>query len=141
MEEEVLGAAPPEAGQDRHEMGPDERGVPIPSEDGGEDDDDAPIEGVVISPDAYSQGEVLRHREFDRMTPAELREAERLVDLLVPRLERRRTRRYELHSHGRRLAPRAMFRRNLGTGGQLMLWICPPPTKKPRSLLVLCVPF
>ena len=82
-------------------------------------DDEAPIEGVVISPDAYSQGEVLRHREFDRMTPAELREAERLVDLLVPRLERRRTRRYELHSHGRRLAPRAMFRRNLGTGGQL----------------------
>ena len=44
----------------------------------------APIEGVVIAPDAYSQGEVLRHREFDRMTPAELREAERLVDLLVP---------------------------------------------------------
>ena len=32
-------------------------------------DDEAPIEGVVISPDAYSQGEVLRHREFDRMTP------------------------------------------------------------------------
>jgi uncharacterized protein with von Willebrand factor type A (vWA) domain len=94
MEEEVQGAAPPEAGQDRHEMGPDERGVPIPSEDDGQDDDDAPIEGVVISPDAYSQGEVLRHREFDRMTPAELREAERLVDLLVPRLERRRTRRW-----------------------------------------------
>ena len=26
-------------------------------------------------------------------------------------------------SHGRRLAPRAMFRRNLGTGGQLMTWV------------------
>ena len=51
-------------------------------------DDGAPIEGVVISPDAYSQGEVLRHREFDRMTPAELRDAERLIDLLGPRLER-----------------------------------------------------
>jgi uncharacterized protein with von Willebrand factor type A (vWA) domain len=138
MEEEVQGAAPPEAGQDRHEMGPDERGVPIPSEDGGEDDDDAPIEGVVISPDAYSQGEVLRHREFDRMTPAELREAERLVDLLVPRLERRRTRRYELHSHGRRLAPRAMFRRNLGTGGQLVSWVWRRPIREPRSLVVLC---
>ena len=48
------------------------------------------------------------------MTPAELRDAERLVDLLVPKLERRRTRRYELHPHGRRIAPRAMFRRNLG---------------------------
>ncbi|MFL5650633.1 MAG: vWA domain-containing protein [Chloroflexota bacterium] len=138
MEEETQGAAPPEAGQDRHEMGPDERGVPIPSEEGEDDDDDAPIEGVVISPDAYSQGEVLRHREFDRMTPAELREAERLVDLLVPRLERRRTRRYELHSHGRRLAPRAMFRRNLGTGGQLVSWVWRRPVREPRSLVVLC---
>ena len=98
-----------------------------------DDDDEAPIEGVVISPDAYSQGEVLRHREFDRMTPAELREAERLVDLLVPRLERRRTRRYELHSHGRRLAPRAMFRRNLGTGGQLVSWVWRRPD--PRAAL------
>jgi uncharacterized protein with von Willebrand factor type A (vWA) domain len=138
MEEETQGAAPPEAGQDRHEMGPDERGVPIPSEEGDDDEDDAPIEGVVISPDAYSQGEVLRHREFDRMTPAELREAERLVDLLVPRLERRRTRRYELHSHGRRLAPRAMFRRNLGTGGQLVSWVWRRPVREPRSLVVLC---
>jgi hypothetical protein len=138
IEEEAQGGAPPEAGQDRGQMAPDERGVPIPSEEGSDDDDDAPIEGVVISPDAYSQGEVLRHREFDRMTPAELREAERLVDLLIPRLERRRTRRYELHSHGRRLAPRAMFRRNLGTGGQLLSWVWRRPIREPRSLVVLC---
>ena len=52
------------------------------------------------------------------MTAAELRDAERLVDLLEPRLERRRTRRYELHRHGRYLAPRVMFRRNLASGGQ-----------------------
>jgi len=135
-EEGVPGAAPPEPGDGRSEMGPDEHGVPVPSEDEG--DDQAPIEGVVISPDAYSQGEVLRHREFDRMTPAELREAERLVDLLVPRLERRRTRRYELHSHGRRLAPRAMFRRNLGTGGQLVSWVWRRQIREPRSLVVLC---
>ena len=36
------------------------------------------------------------------MTAAELRDAERLIDLLRPRLETRRTRRYELHPHGRR---------------------------------------
>ena len=136
-EQEVPGAAPPETGEQRTEMGPDERGTPLPS-DGEGGDDEAPIEGVVVSPDAYSQGEVLRHREFDRMTPAELREAERLVDLLVPRLERRRTRRYELHSHGRRLAPRAMFRRNLGTGGQLVSWVWRRQIREPRSLVVLC---
>ena len=95
------------------------RASPIPSSGDDDTDDDADIEGVVVAPDAYSRGEMLRHREFDRMTPAELRDAERLVDQLIPRLEQRRTRRYELHSHGRRLAPRAMFRRNLGTGGQL----------------------
>jgi uncharacterized protein with von Willebrand factor type A (vWA) domain len=136
-EEQAPGETVPEPGSERGEMRPEERGTPIPS--GSEDgDDEAPIEGVVISPDAYSQGEVLRHREFDRMTPAELREAERLVDLLVPRLERRRTRRYELHSHGRRLAPRAMFRRNLGTGGQLLTWVWRRQIREPRSLVVLC---
>jgi uncharacterized protein len=130
------GAAPPEAGETGTEGIPDERGIPVPSD--GEDDTEAPIEGVVVAPDAYSQGEVLRHREFDRMTPAELREAERLVDALVPNLEKRRTRRYELHSHGRRLAPRAMFRRNLGTGGQLLDWVWRRPIREPRSLVVIC---
>ena len=137
-EEEDAGAAPPEAGAERGEMRPTSaarrsrprRTTPATTR--------RRSTGIVISPDAYSQGEVLRHREFDRMTPAELREAERLVDLLVPRLERRRTRRYELHSHGRRLAPRAMFRRNLGTGGQLVSWVWRRQIREPRSLVVLC---
>jgi uncharacterized protein with von Willebrand factor type A (vWA) domain len=133
---EAMGEATPTAGDEAVDSRPDERGIPIPSTDEG--DDDADIEGVVVAPDAYSRGELLRHREFDRMTPAELRDAERLVDALVPRLERRRTRRYELHSHGRRLAPRAMFRRNLGTGGQLLSWVWRRPIREPRSLVVLC---
>jgi uncharacterized protein len=138
IEENATGATPPEAGSEQTGMRPEERGTPIPSDGSDDADDETPIEGVVISPDAYSRGEILRHREFDRMTPAELREAERLVDALVPRLERRRTRRYELHSHGRRLAPRAMFRRNLGTGGQLLTWVWRRQIREPRSLVVLC---
>ena len=132
------GAAEPAPGDERRDAATDERGVPIPASDDRALDDESPIEGEIIAPDAYSQGEVLRHREFDRMTPAELRDAERLVDLLVPRLEQRRTRRYELHSHGRRLAPRAMFRRNLGTGGQLLQWVWRRPINEPRSIVVLC---
>jgi len=132
------GTGEAQPGTEGAETSADERGIPIPSAGDDESDDDAEIEGIVISPDAYSQGEVLRHREFDRMTPAELREAERLVDLLVPRLEQRRTRRQELHSHGRRLAPRAMFRRNLGTGGQLLSWVWRRPIREPRSLVVIC---
>jgi uncharacterized protein with von Willebrand factor type A (vWA) domain len=104
----------------------------------GEADEGSEVEGVTISPDAYSRGEVLRHRDFDRMTAQELRDAERFVDLLRPRLERRRTRRHELHPHGRRLAPRAMFRRNLATGGQLTSWVWQRRTTAPRQLVVLC---
>jgi uncharacterized protein with von Willebrand factor type A (vWA) domain len=99
---------------------------------------DEDLDGIVTAPDAYSASEVLRHREFDRMTSAELRDAERLVDLLEPRLELRRTRRHELHRHGRLLAPRAMFRRNLATGGQLAEWIWKRPVKRPRQIVVLC---
>ncbi len=133
----------------------EEGGEPGPAEEGGEGreatmtelatmgvqltdaDDGAEIEGTTISPDAYSRGEILRHRDFDRMTSAELRDAERFVDLLRPRLERRRTRRHELHPHGRRLAPRAMFRQNLATG-ELTEWVWRRPIREPRQLVVLC---
>jgi uncharacterized protein with von Willebrand factor type A (vWA) domain len=100
-------------------------------------EDGAETEGDTISPDAWSRGEVMRHRDFDRMTAAELRDAERFVDLLRPRLERRRTRRHELHPHGRRLAPRAMYRRNLATG-ELTDWVWSRPIREPRQLVVLC---
>ena len=100
-------------------------------------DEGGEIEGTTISPDAYSKGEVQRHRDFDRMTAAELRDAERFVDLLRPKLERRRTRRFELHPHGRRLAPRAMFRQNLATG-ELTEWVWRRQIREPRQLVVLC---
>lgn len=95
------------------------------------------LDGETVSPDAYSRGEVIRHRDFDRMTSAELRDAERFVDLLRPKLERRKTRRFELHPHGRRLAPRAMFRRNLATG-ELTDWVWRRQVREPRSLVVIC---
>jgi len=125
------------AGDERIEQGEDQAGIPLPG-----DHDEAAEEGdpeaLSIAPDAYSRLDALRHREFDRMTPSELRDAERLVDLLEPRLERRRTRRYELNPHGRRLAPRAMFRRNLGTGGEIVDWVWRRPIKRPRPLVVIC---
>jgi hypothetical protein len=93
---------------------------------------------AVVTPRSWSADEALRHREFDRMTPAELRDAERLIDLLRPRLETRRTRRHELHPHGTRLAPRAMLRRNLASGGDLVDWVWRRPRRRPRSIVVIC---
>src|SRR4051794_28612840 len=110
-------------------------GIPMPI---ASEDDGSEIDGVIAAPTAYSSSELLRHRDFDRMTGAELRDAERLVDLLEPRLELRRTRRYELHHHGRLLAPRTMLRRNIATGGQFTEWVWRRPTKRPRQIVVLC---
>jgi uncharacterized protein len=131
------GDEPPMAGDERMEQGEDQSGMPVPG-DHDESAEEGDPDALSISPDAYSKLEALRHREFDRMTPAELRDAERLVDLLVPRLERRRTRRYELHPHGRRIAPRAMFRRNLATGGEITSWVWRRPSTRPRPLVVIC---
>jgi uncharacterized protein with von Willebrand factor type A (vWA) domain len=111
-------------------------GIPMPI--GADEDDGAEVDGIIAAPTAYSSAELLRHRDFDRMTGAELRDAERLVDLLEPRLELRRTRRYELHHHGRLLAPRTMLRRNIATGGQFTEWVWRRPTKRPRQIVVLC---
>jgi uncharacterized protein with von Willebrand factor type A (vWA) domain len=124
-------------GDERSELADDRQGMPIPAE-GDLDEDDASPDIVTVSPEAYSRADAMRHRDFDRMTAQELRDAERLVDLLEPRLELRRTRRYELHRHGRRLAPRAMFRQNLGTGGEVLSWVWRRPIKRPRPLVVLC---
>ena len=45
VEEEAPGTTPPEPGADRGEMGPDERGTPIPSEGDADGDDEAPDRG------------------------------------------------------------------------------------------------
>ena len=113
---------------------PNERGEPT----SGEGEDGRPIEGLTVAPDAWSFGEVIRHKEFERMTPGELRDAERLIDLLAPRLEVRPTRRHELHRRGRLLAPRAMYRRNLATGGDLVSWVWRRPVRRARPIVVLC---
>jgi uncharacterized protein len=132
------GEVAPEAGDERTGGRQEIRGTPVPTGDDLDGEDEDELDGLVVAPDAYSAGEVLRQRDFDKMTPAELRDAERLVDLLTPRLETRRTRRYELHHRGRILAPRAMFRRNLATGGQLTDWVWRRTVRHPRPLVVLC---
>lgn len=124
-----------EPGSDR--PGPP-RGRPEQAEPGAGDEELEADAGWIVSPRAFSPGEAFHHRDFDRMTNAELRDAERLIDLLRPRLESRLTRRYELHPHGRRLAPRAMYRRNVGAGGDPVAWVWRRRLRRPRSIVVLC---
>jgi uncharacterized protein len=136
--EEPKGTQSPGANQEtpgRRRIAKSEQAEPANDE---EDAPDADLEGRIVSPRAFSPAELLRHREFERMSATELRDAEKLIDLLRPRLETRLTRRQELHHHGRRLAPRAMFRRNLGSGGDLVDWVWLRRVRRPRSIVVLC---
>jgi len=104
----------------------------------GEASDDGEDRELVIARTAYSGGEALRHRDFEQMSGPELREAERLIDRLTPVLDARRTRRWELHSHGRMVALRPMLRENLATGGDPITWLWRRPVRKPRSVVVIC---
>lgn len=107
--------------------------------------DDADLEGAGASSEdeaagtlSWSERERLLHKPFERMSPDELRDAERLVDQVRPRLEMRRARRQELHHHGRLVATRQMFRANLQNGGDLVEWLWRRPARRPRSITVIC---
>lgn len=134
-------AAPRERVQEVREAMPDEAADDGPgvSADEGAGDDGSPLDAEVpAGPRAWSERERLLHKPFERMSPDELRDAERLVDQLRPRLEMRRTRRSELHRHGRTVAARQMLRRNLQTGGDMVEWLWRRPRLAPRSITVIC---
>ncbi len=136
QKERQQGAVSPEPPAEREGR---RTGRPEQAEPSGEDEGEQELgEGRVVSPRAFSTAEAFGRREFDRMSAAELRDAEKLIDLLRPRLETRVTRRYEHHPHGRRLAPRAMFRRNLATGGDLVDWVWQRRARRPRTIVILC---
>ena len=135
-EDQAKGPADDALTQEIRESTPE--GSPRSVDDGEDADEDAVADGLAVSELAYGQGEVDRHQQFDRMSATELREAERLIDLLLPNLERRRTRRSELHHHGRTVAPRVMFRRSLATGGDVLNWVWRRPVRRPRQLIVIC---
>src|SRR5579862_2723462 len=88
-EDQAGGPADDAHSQEIRESTPE--GSPRSVDDGEDEDDDGAVDGLAVSELAYGQGEVDRHQQFDRMSAAELREAERLIDLLLPNLERRRT--------------------------------------------------
>ena len=104
----------------------------------GDADDSSADETGISSTLAYSAAEALRSKSFEEMTPEELRDANGLVDELRPRLEQRRTRRYRLHHRGSLLAPRAMMRRSLGTGGDPFDWVWRQRRTHPRSIIAIC---
>jgi uncharacterized protein with von Willebrand factor type A (vWA) domain len=110
----------------------------ISADEGAAPTGDEEIEGGdILRRVGWSPVDVTRQRQFASMTPDELRQAERLIDELGPRLAVRRTRRHEPHAHGRRVDPRLMLRRSLATGGEPLDWTWQRPTHHPRPIVAL----
>ncbi|MEX1294752.1 MAG: VWA domain-containing protein [Candidatus Limnocylindrales bacterium] len=111
-----------------------------PADDGADagDADGSELKDEEGSSRSWSERERFLRKPFDRMSPDELRDAERLVDQVRPRLEQRRSRRQQLHRHGKLVAVRQMYRANLQNGGDLVEWLWRRPAMRPRSITVIC---
>jgi uncharacterized protein len=86
---------------------------------------------------SYSQAEVLRQKDFDTLTEAEMAEVRRLIRLM--RLPAGLTRSRRARAGGRdRLDIRRLLRRSLRFGGELLVFSWKSPTLRPRPLVLLC---
>jgi uncharacterized protein with von Willebrand factor type A (vWA) domain len=86
---------------------------------------------------SYSRVEVLRQKDFDTLTEAEMAEVRRLIRLM--RLPAGLTRSRRARPGGRdRLDIRRLLRRSLRFGGELLVFSWKSPTQRPRPLVLLC---
>src|SRR5438309_453135 len=101
-------------------------------------DEEGAAEGVEEQEVAsYSQAEVLRQKDFDTLTQAEMAEVRRLIRLM--RLPAGLTRSRRARAGGRdRLDMRRLLRRSLRFGGELLVFSWKSPTLRPRPLVLLC---
>ena len=101
------------------------------------DDVDAAEGAEELEVASYSRVEVLRERDFDTLTEAEMAEVRRLIRLM--RLPAGLTRSRRARPGGRdRLDIRRLLRRSLRFGGELLVFSWKSPTQRPRPLVLLC---
>lgn len=84
----------------------------------------------------YSDRELLRQKDFSKMTSEELEAVKVLMRLLTFRLGVRRTRRLR-SGNGQRPDLRRTLRLSYKTGGEVMIWALRGPKFKPRPLVIL----
>lgn len=90
------------------------------------------------TPVGASSREQLRTADFAELTPREMRDAGAMLDALRIRLPRRPSRRPRIDRRGSRVAPRAMLRRMLGTGGEAVDWRWFRRSTRPRPIVLVC---
>jgi len=115
-----------------------ERGVTITGRQLRVLDDDGAAEGAEEQEVAsYSQAEVLREKDFDTLTEAEMTEVRRLIRLMRLPAGLARSRRARAGGHDQ-LDMRRLLRRSLRFGGELLVFSWKSPTLRPRPLVLLC---
>jgi uncharacterized protein with von Willebrand factor type A (vWA) domain len=98
--------------------------------------DGPPAETVLAA--TYSTVEVLRHKDFEKMTPAEVEATRRLMQALAVAVARRRSRRLRRSATGHQLDLRRLMRLNLREGGEMVRLAWRGPKWKRRPLVLLC---
>jgi uncharacterized protein len=93
------------------------------------------VEGALL---AWSDREVLRTKDFEQMSAAELAEAERAVSALKLPLPDLRTRRLVRDPRGQRVDPRASLRAALRTGPDAIPLRWRSPRTRPPLVVALC---
>jgi uncharacterized protein len=86
----------------------------------------------------HSAHEVLRHKDFAAMTPAELAAARALIAEMATDRPERRSHRLRAHRRGRILDMRALARASIATGGDPVARRFRRRVEAPRKLVVLC---
>ncbi|WP_326762145.1 VWA domain-containing protein [Streptomyces phaeochromogenes] len=137
--ETAPGRPPPLSG-----LGPDPTRAPLPGGAFGEatdrdrpqpPDKDRRTEEL---PTAGSTAEVLSHKDFAALDPAELAELNRLLALLTLKAPLRRGRRQETDRRGRRIDLRRTLRTGQRTGGEAVLLARTRHRLRRRRLVLLC---
>ncbi|MFD9194282.1 VWA domain-containing protein [Streptomyces phaeochromogenes] len=137
--ETTPGRPPPLSG-----LGPDPTRAPLPGGAFGEatdrnrpqpPDKDRRTEEL---PTAGSTAEVLSHKDFAALDPAELAELNRLLALLTLKAPLRRGRRQETDRRGRRIDLRRTLRTGQRTGGEAVLLARTRHRLRRRRLVLLC---
>src|ERR671937_503486 len=101
------------------------------------DEAEAPEDAEAQEVASYSQAEILRHKDFDRLTEEEMVEVRRLIRVM--RLPAGLTRSRRARPGGRdRLDIRRLLRRSLRFGGELLVFSWKSPSLRPRPLVLLC---
>jgi uncharacterized protein with von Willebrand factor type A (vWA) domain len=86
----------------------------------------------------WSEDEMLRHQDFEKMSTEELERAKRAIARLRLPVRERPIRRFELHHAGDRFDLRATLRRSLRGGGQDLEILRKRKRKRRPPLVILC---